>query len=205
MRRGARTARLPARERQAKIVQISPRTKQPTEYYYRGGSETLQIPPFWVDFPMNDSPHVPPPAIVPLAPAVAIIGGGPADVMGAETLSLGGVHVEVYDTMPSPGRRRRLQDRIEALEGCRSWHRRMPTARSTQGIVTLPAPGTALQDSAEVRRQYSLMRHRTPSGVCTHAAKAPLDFLSFPWQTQFLGKLIQPRERRRSGNDLIAS
>lgn len=36
---------------------------------------------------------------------VAIIGGGPAGLMAAEVLGQGGVHVDVYDSMPSLGRK----------------------------------------------------------------------------------------------------
>lgn len=36
---------------------------------------------------------------------VAVIGGGPAGLMAAEVLSLSGVQVDVYDAMPSPGRK----------------------------------------------------------------------------------------------------
>ncbi len=39
------------------------------------------------------------------APQVAIIGGGPAGLMAAEVLSLVGVQVDVYDAMPSLGRK----------------------------------------------------------------------------------------------------
>jgi uncharacterized flavoprotein (TIGR03862 family) len=39
------------------------------------------------------------------APQVAIIGGGPAGLMAAEVLGLGGVQVDVYDAMPSLGRK----------------------------------------------------------------------------------------------------
>jgi uncharacterized flavoprotein (TIGR03862 family) len=39
------------------------------------------------------------------APHVAVIGGGPAGLMAAETLSLAGVQVDVYDAMPSLGRK----------------------------------------------------------------------------------------------------
>ncbi len=39
------------------------------------------------------------------APRVAIIGGGPAGLMAAETLSLAGIEVDVYDAMPSFGRK----------------------------------------------------------------------------------------------------
>jgi hypothetical protein len=38
-------------------------------------------------------------------PHVAIIGGGPAGLMAAEALSLAGVQVDVYDAMPSLGRK----------------------------------------------------------------------------------------------------
>ena len=34
-----------------------------------------------------------------------IIGGGPAGLMAAEVLSLAGVHVDLYDGMPSVGRK----------------------------------------------------------------------------------------------------
>ena len=36
---------------------------------------------------------------------VAIIGGGPAGLMAAEVLSAGGMQVNVYDAMPSVGRK----------------------------------------------------------------------------------------------------
>jgi uncharacterized flavoprotein (TIGR03862 family) len=39
------------------------------------------------------------------APVVAVIGGGPAGLMAAEALSAGGVRVDVYDAMPSVGRK----------------------------------------------------------------------------------------------------
>lgn len=38
-------------------------------------------------------------------PNAAIIGAGPAGLMAAEVLSRGGVRVDVYDAMPSPGRK----------------------------------------------------------------------------------------------------
>src|SRR5450830_1655845 len=36
---------------------------------------------------------------------VAIIGGGPAGLMAAEVLNAAGYEVDVYDAMPSPGRK----------------------------------------------------------------------------------------------------
>nr|WP_294840150.1 TIGR03862 family flavoprotein [uncultured Methylotenera sp.] len=39
------------------------------------------------------------------SPKVAIIGGGPAGLMAAETLSLAGIAVDLYDAMPSVGRK----------------------------------------------------------------------------------------------------
>src|SRR4051812_49379582 len=38
-------------------------------------------------------------------PSIAVIGGGPAGLMVAEVLVAGGVHVDVYDAMPSVGRK----------------------------------------------------------------------------------------------------
>ncbi|MFN7086699.1 MAG: TIGR03862 family flavoprotein [Burkholderiales bacterium] len=38
-------------------------------------------------------------------PSAAVIGGGPAGLMAAETLIAGGIAVDVYDAMPSPGRK----------------------------------------------------------------------------------------------------
>ena len=38
-------------------------------------------------------------------PRVAVVGGGPAGLMAAEVLSAGGVRVDVYDAMPSVGRK----------------------------------------------------------------------------------------------------
>jgi hypothetical protein len=40
-----------------------------------------------------------------IAPRVAIIGGGPAGLMAAEVLAQGGVRVELFDAMPSVGRK----------------------------------------------------------------------------------------------------
>jgi hypothetical protein len=47
---------------------------------------------------MTDSANLP-------TPRVAIIGGGPAGLMAAEVLALAGVRVELYDAMPSVGRK----------------------------------------------------------------------------------------------------
>ncbi len=41
----------------------------------------------------------------PPLPAVAVIGGGPAGLMAAAVLAVGGVRVDVYDAMPSVGRK----------------------------------------------------------------------------------------------------
>ncbi|SDG39778.1 TIGR03862 family flavoprotein [Phytopseudomonas seleniipraecipitans] len=41
----------------------------------------------------------------PIAHSVAIIGGGPAGLMAAEVLALAGVRVDLYDAMPSVGRK----------------------------------------------------------------------------------------------------
>src|SRR5512139_3318287 len=41
----------------------------------------------------------------PAAGAVAVVGGGPAGLMAAEVLSRQGVRVDVYDAMPSVGRK----------------------------------------------------------------------------------------------------
>ena len=41
----------------------------------------------------------------PHSPVVAVIGGGPAGLMAAEVLAQGGMQVDVYDAMPSVGRK----------------------------------------------------------------------------------------------------
>ncbi|MCY1273289.1 flavoprotein [compost metagenome] len=41
----------------------------------------------------------------PASPRAVIIGGGPAGLMAAEVLALGGVRVDLYDAMPSVGRK----------------------------------------------------------------------------------------------------
>ena len=54
--------------------------------------------------PMTAAMPSPPPA-PPAAPRVAVIGGGPAGLMAAEVLALAGVRVELFDAMPSVGRK----------------------------------------------------------------------------------------------------
>ena len=41
----------------------------------------------------------------PVATAVAVVGGGPAGLMAAERLSAAGIPVDLYDAMPSVGRK----------------------------------------------------------------------------------------------------
>ena len=45
------------------------------------------------------------PVSITIRTNVAVIGGGPAGLMAAEVLAAGGVRVDVYDTMPSVGRK----------------------------------------------------------------------------------------------------
>ncbi|MBQ0742876.1 MAG: NAD(P)/FAD-dependent oxidoreductase, partial [Pseudomonas sp.] len=42
---------------------------------------------------------------LPSSPSVAVIGAGPAGLMAAETLATAGLTVDVYDAMPSVGRK----------------------------------------------------------------------------------------------------
>ncbi|WP_374588432.1 TIGR03862 family flavoprotein [Ideonella dechloratans] len=51
---------------------------------------------------MPTQPPVPP---SPVPPRVVIVGGGPAGLMAAEVLAAGGVSVDLYDAMPSVGRK----------------------------------------------------------------------------------------------------
>ncbi|MCC6208352.1 MAG: TIGR03862 family flavoprotein [Gammaproteobacteria bacterium] len=46
-----------------------------------------------------------PSASLPSSPLVAVIGGGPAGLMAAEVLGAGGMRVELFDAMPSVGRK----------------------------------------------------------------------------------------------------
>ena len=41
----------------------------------------------------------------PATPTVAVIGGGPAGLMAAETLAATGISVDLFDAMPSVGRK----------------------------------------------------------------------------------------------------
>ncbi|WP_028454097.1 TIGR03862 family flavoprotein [Chitinilyticum litopenaei] len=43
--------------------------------------------------------------MIPPSRRIAIIGAGPAGLMAAEVLAAAGLHVDVYDAMPSPGRK----------------------------------------------------------------------------------------------------
>jgi uncharacterized flavoprotein (TIGR03862 family) len=54
-------------------------------------------PSLSLDIPMNQQPHP--------SKRVAVIGAGPAGLMAAETLAAGGAQVDVYDAMPSGGRK----------------------------------------------------------------------------------------------------
>ena len=45
------------------------------------------------------------PAGLAMPHRVAVVGGGPAGLMAAEALALGGCRVEVFDAMPSVGRK----------------------------------------------------------------------------------------------------
>src|SRR5690606_4182187 len=45
------------------------------------------------------------PAAAPMAATVAIVGGGPAGLMAAEVLASHGLHPELFDAMPSVGRK----------------------------------------------------------------------------------------------------
>jgi uncharacterized flavoprotein (TIGR03862 family) len=47
----------------------------------------------------------PPMSSLPSTPRVAVIGGGPAGLMAAETLAAGGAQVALFDAMPSVGRK----------------------------------------------------------------------------------------------------
>ncbi|HSV69969.1 MAG TPA: TIGR03862 family flavoprotein [Methylibium sp.] len=47
----------------------------------------------------------PPPASAPAASCAAVVGAGPAGLMAAEVLAAGGASVDVYDAMPSVGRK----------------------------------------------------------------------------------------------------
>ncbi|MBC7716415.1 MAG: TIGR03862 family flavoprotein [Pseudorhodobacter sp.] len=44
-------------------------------------------------------------AALPITARVAVVGGGPAGLMAAEVLALGGVQVDLFDAMPSVGRK----------------------------------------------------------------------------------------------------
>ena len=54
---------------------------------------------------MHSNPYPPPGALSPSAKRVAVIGGGPAGLMAAEGLAARGMQVDVYDAMPSVGRK----------------------------------------------------------------------------------------------------
>ena len=50
---------------------------------------------------VHTNPHLP----APTAPRLAVIGGGPAGLMAAEVLAAGGAQVDLFDAMPSVGRK----------------------------------------------------------------------------------------------------
>ena len=55
-------------------------------------------------FPTS-APAIMPDSLLQSAPLVAVIGGGPAGLMAAEVLAAGGARVELFDAMPSVGRK----------------------------------------------------------------------------------------------------
>ena len=61
-------------------------------------------------------------------PRVAIVGGGPAGLMAAETLALAGVAVDLYDAMPSVGRKFLLQAAAGSTSPTRKPSRPSPAA-----------------------------------------------------------------------------
>ena len=68
----------------------------------------LHVPcrPFSTKMAAFEPPAITPmPLSAPRIPRVAVIGGGPAGLMAAEVLSQGGAQVELYDAMPSVGRK----------------------------------------------------------------------------------------------------
>src|SRR5471032_377829 len=61
----------------------------------------MRLKSFRIEFMQS---HVEP--ILPsISPRVAVIGGGPAGLMAAQTLAQGGAQVDLYDAMPSVGRK----------------------------------------------------------------------------------------------------
>jgi len=50
-------------------------------------------------------PADPPDTLATPAPRVAVVGGGPAGLMAAEVLAAGGLQVDLFDAMPSVGRK----------------------------------------------------------------------------------------------------
>ena len=62
-------------------------------------------------------------------PSAAVIGGGPAGLMAAEVMAKAGIKVEIFDTMPSVGRKFLLAGGTRRAE---------PDAFGTAGTVRHP-------------------------------------------------------------------
>ena len=72
------------------------------------------------------------------SPRAAVVGGGPAGLMAAETLAARGVAVELFDAMPSVGRKFLLAGKgglnLTHSEAPQSFLRRYGSAASTRRV-----------------------------------------------------------------------
>jgi len=73
----------------------------------------------------------------PTAPHVAIIGGGPAGLMAADVLSRAGMKIDLYDAMPSLGRKFLLAG-IGGLNITHSESYAIVSSRCSQRLTAFP-------------------------------------------------------------------
>jgi uncharacterized flavoprotein (TIGR03862 family) len=129
--------------------------------------------------------------------SVAVIGGGPAGLMAAETLARGGAQVTVYERMPSPARKLLMAGRgglnLTHTEALPQFLDRYGTAEPYLRSAIEAFPPTALRAWAEDMRQWTFVG--SSGRVFPKAMKASPLLRSWLLQLDVLGVSLRTRHR----------